>query len=167
MLVSMPIRFVCTEKRHDDWGHSLRDRGIREAKGDYIVHFSSDNILYPDALMEISKAIDRPPRIVNPRTRKIGDSEDIIIFSILQRGMQRLGKMLTRNRNRLDYTLLMTGNPPMVTFIDCLQFVMRRELWLDEGGWRDKTYDGDGLMYQKFAAKYGYRAIDTVLGEHS
>ena len=49
---------VVSEQRHNDWGHSLRDRGIREARGEYIVHFNPDNILYPRALAQIDAAAD-------------------------------------------------------------------------------------------------------------
>jgi hypothetical protein len=50
--------------------------------------------------------------------------------------------------------------------IDCMQLVMKRELWLAEGGWRDKSERGDGEMYQQFTQKYGYRQVGPVLGEH-
>jgi hypothetical protein len=65
-----------------------------------------------------------------------------------------------------EWALLLTGNPPRMGYIDAMQLVMRRELWLAEGGWYDKSNCGDGLMYQKFSAKYGYRSIEHVLGEH-
>ena len=65
-----------------------------------------------------------------------------------------------------EWTRLLSGNPPVVQNIDAMQFVMRRETWLAEGGWYDKSYVGDGIMYQKFAEKYGYRSTETVLGEH-
>jgi hypothetical protein len=35
-----------------------------------------------------------------------------------------------------------------------------------EGGWADKSHDGDGIMYERLAAKYGYRTVPEVLGEH-
>src|ERR1043165_2007520 len=60
-----PIPIRCTEMRHNDWGHSLRDRGIREAKGDYIVHFNADNVLYPHALELIAAEIRRPWRLTS------------------------------------------------------------------------------------------------------
>src|SRR5271170_6135257 len=53
--VKFPIPVTCTEKRFNDWGHSLRDMGIREAKGDYILHFNADNTLMPNALEENAK----------------------------------------------------------------------------------------------------------------
>jgi hypothetical protein len=60
----------------------------------------------------------------------------------------------------------MTGNPPLYSYIDCLQLVMKRSLWLAEGGWYDKRETSDGLMYEKFANKYGYRNVAAILGEH-
>src|SRR5687768_14120246 len=48
--VATPVPIRPTEKRFNDWGHSLRDIGIREARGEYILHFNADNILYPVAL---------------------------------------------------------------------------------------------------------------------
>jgi hypothetical protein len=50
--------------------------------------------------------------------------------------------------------------------IDAMQLVMKRSLWLAEGGWHDKREDGDGRMYEAFAKKYGYRTVGPVLGEH-
>jgi hypothetical protein len=51
-------------------------------------------------------------------------------------------------------------------YIDSMQLVMRRDLWLAEGGYYDKSPNGDGIMYQKFAEKYGYRTVSMPLGEH-
>jgi len=36
------------------WGHHSRDMGIKVAKGDYILHFNIDNILYPNPFQTIS-----------------------------------------------------------------------------------------------------------------
>src|SRR5882724_1727710 len=74
--LTLPIPMTCMDKNYKDWGHTLRDRGIREAKGDYVIHFNSDNILYPNALEEISVAIDRPRRIIDG-AGKVVDSNDI------------------------------------------------------------------------------------------
>jgi hypothetical protein len=164
--LNFPIPLTCMDTFTDDWGHSQRDRGIRDARGDYILHFNSDNILYPNALEEISKAIDRPARIVEEGTSRIIDSNAIIIFSILCRGLQRMGDLLVFFKDKPEFTLTLTGNPPAPNTIDALQLVMRRDLWLAEGGWHDKTIAGDGPMYQQFAKKYGYRCVDQILGEH-
>ncbi|MGA3067731.1 MAG: glycosyltransferase [Tepidisphaeraceae bacterium] len=164
--VQMPVPMICSDQRYDDWGHSLRDMGIRRATGDYIIHFNADNILYPNALEEISRAIDRPPRVFEQGTQRVLDTSAIIIFAILCRGLQRVNNFMIWFRDHPEYTLLLTGNPPRQNFIDAMQLVMRRDLWLAEGGWYDKSTAGDGPMYERFATKYGYRSVDQVLGEH-
>jgi hypothetical protein len=161
---SIPIRY--TDRRYADWGHTLRDIGIREAKGDYIVHFNMDNILYPNALEEIAKEIRRPSRLIDEKGQVV-DTNNIIIFPVKMWGvMQNWHLVVDRPRRDLDYYMIMTGNPPYMYNIDCMQLVMKRELWLAEGGWKDKARESDGKMYQDFAMKYRYRHVGPVLGEH-
>jgi hypothetical protein len=157
----------CTPGRHNDWGHSLRDLGIHEASGDYIIFFNADNILYPNALEEIAREINRPHRIQDEKG-KVYDTNDIIIFPIKMWGLIKFRKLIhqVKGKGKNDFFLILTGNPPIVRNIDCMQFVMRRELWLAEGGWLDKREISDGYMYEEFADKYGYRHVGPVLGEH-
>lgn len=149
-----------TEIRYNDFGNSLRDLGIHEAKGKYILHFNIDNILYPNALEEIAKEINRPPILPI-------DFDNIIIFPILYRGWININglRFLDKSLSQEKYTIF-TGFPPVHSNIDAMQLVMKRELWLKEGGWYDKSSEGDGLMYQKFASQYGYRTVGPILGEH-
>jgi hypothetical protein len=161
-----PIPFKCSPVRYNDWGHTLRDIGMREAQGEYILHFNCDNILYPNALEEIASAITRPPRIVDTTTGQALDTNDIIVFAIIQRGYHRFRDALVQFADHPEYSMILTGNPPRVRYVDAMQFVMRRSLWLAEGGWYDKSFCGDGYMYEKFAWKYGYRSVEKILGEH-
>src|SRR5688572_21127657 len=57
-LTQFPLRFRIgtTPQRFNDWGHSLRNLGIHHARGDYIVHFNPDNVLYPHALEVLDRA---------------------------------------------------------------------------------------------------------------
>jgi hypothetical protein len=159
-----PIR--CTDRRYNDWGHSLRDIGIREAKGDYIIHFNADNVLFPDALREIAKEIHRPPRLFFDSNSTPADTNDIIIFPIKMWGLVKFRNFTHQVKGKLDFYLILTGCPPRTRYIDCMQLVMKRELWLAEGGWRDKQEGSDGIMYEQFTEKYGYRHVGPVLGEH-
>ncbi len=161
----MPVPVRCMEKRYNDWGHSLRDRGIREATGDYILHFNADNILYPHGLAEIAKEIHRQPRLQD-QTGKILDPNDIIIFPVAMVGLQRVNGRVMQFKGSPPFFSILTGNPPVVQNIDCMQLVMKRSLWLAEGGWADKRELSDGFQYQRFAAKYGYREVGPVCGEH-
>jgi hypothetical protein len=162
----MPTPIRCMDRRYNDYGHSLRDRGIREATGDYIVHMNGDNLLYPNALEEISREIDRAPRIFRTENNQPLDTDNIIIYAIISHNMMRLGNQAMKTTGHPEWQLILTGNPPRRWFIDAMQLVMKRSLWLAEGGWYDKSLEGDGIMYEKFAAKYGYRSVEKILGEH-
>jgi glycosyltransferase involved in cell wall biosynthesis len=163
--VQLPVPVRCMAKRYNDWGHSLRDRGIHEATGDYIVIFNADNVLYPHALAEIAREIARPPRLQD-QTGKILDPNDIIIFPVAMIGLQRVNGRVMQFKGSPPFYTILTGNPPVVQNIDCMQLVMKRSLWLAEGGWSDKRELSDGFQYQRFAAKYGYREVGPVCGEH-
>lgn len=159
-----PVPIRCTERRHNDFGHSLRDRGIREATGEYIVHFNADNVLYPDALAEIDAALRREP-VLRTASGKAMDTDDIVIFPIVLWDFQYFNG-LVRGPKGTGIGLTLSGIPPVHGLIDCMQLVMKRSLWLAEGGWTDRRPEGDGRMYEKFAAKYGHRCVPKVLGEH-
>lgn len=161
----MPVDVRCTDVRHNDYGHSLRDRGIREAVGDYIVHFNPDNVLYPDALEQIDQ-ITRRTSMIFDEAGKCLDPDDIVVFPILMRGVQIAPGRICRFDHDPNLYTIFSGVPVKLYNIDAMQLVMKREKWLEEGGWSDKTHDGDGIMYEKFAAKYGYRTVGPVLGEH-
>jgi hypothetical protein len=48
-----------------------------------------------------------------------------------------------------------------------MQFVMRRVLWIKEGGWHIKyAQAADGLLFQEFVRKYGVRYVVGPLAEH-
>jgi hypothetical protein len=166
-LLPMPISMTCTEKRYNDFGHSLRDRGIREARGQYLLFFNPDNILYPDALLEIANEIRRPARLLDEHHNPL-DTNDIIIFPIRMYGLVKFRDLILQGPSDSSDTfyLILTGNPPVYRNIDGMQLVMKRELWLREGGWYDKSHDSDGMMFEAFTRKYGYRHVGPVLGEH-
>jgi hypothetical protein len=161
-----PLPLRPTERRFNDSGHSLRDIGLREASGDYIVHFNADNVLYPFALETIANEIRRPSRLFDKATGRALDTDNIIIFPIVMKDIQQFGHLRVDLPRGSGCGMIFTGNPPRVGYIDCMQLVMKRHLWLAEGGWTDKRVCGDGVMYEHFAKKYGYRAADVVLGEH-
>ncbi len=159
----------CTGQRHNDWGHTLRDRGIRDATGDYLLFFNADNILYPQCLAELERESRRPYR--HRENARILDTDHILIFPIVCNDAYLFiapdGRMALKPMGaNSGEAFLMTGNPPLYGNIDCMQLVMKRSHWLAEGGWKDKSANSDGVMYPKFCQKYGYRTLTRVLGEH-
>ncbi|HVT79576.1 MAG TPA: glycosyltransferase [Phycisphaerae bacterium] len=163
--VEFPVPVIATARRFNDFGHSLRDRGIREATGEYIVHFNPDNLLYPHALQTIAEEIARPSRLYTDAGQAL-DTNDIIIFPILMHGLLKFRHLTLQSKTHQDFYIILTAIPPVVQNIDAMQLVMKRSLWLAEGGWSDTSELSDGLLYERFCGKYGYRHVGPVLGEH-
>jgi glycosyl transferase family 2 len=158
------LHFHATAQRHDDWGHSLRDAGMREATGDYIVHFNPDNVLYPNALEVLDTASRRPvPPAPEP---ELMENPDILIFSVLMRGMNYNGRgPIWRSRDP-NQALIYTGFPPSHGLIDCMQLVATRRVWREIGGWYDKSEASDAAIYSRLVAERGARYVMALLGEH-
>jgi len=153
-----------TVERKNDWGHSLRDLGIRQAAGEYILLFNADNFLHPHCLATLDAQAKRLPQLL--LNGQPCDTDNILIFPIVYHDLARFMQGWLRLPSGSGEKLIMTGNPPMYGQIDCMQLVMKREIWLAEGGWADKREDSDGQMYPLFCQKYGYRGVGEVLGEH-
>jgi hypothetical protein len=61
--------------------------------------------------------------------------------------------------------LILTGIPPAPGWIDCLQAVISRKIWLEIGGWYDRSKSSDGAMYSKLIRERAARFVSEVLGE--
>jgi len=133
-----PVKFLNTPERMSNWGHSSRDLGMRNASGRYYLQFNIDNLLYENALSEIVSAMER-----------YGDPE-IIIFEILHR----------------EFPGRVFEGFPMVNYIDCLQLVAKAKVWEKNGYWHDKSYGGDGYMYQAMCKSHDYVHLNRLLGEN-
>lgn len=159
------LRTVVGKIRHNDWGHSLRDRGIREASGDYIVHFNPDNVLYPNAL-EVLDRYSRTPVPPAPEP-ELAENPAILIFAIAMRGMNFNGRWpVWRDRGDPSRALIFNGIPPVPGLIDCMQLVATRAVWLRVGGWYDRSERLDGTIYARMVRELGARYVPAVLGEH-
>ena len=167
-LKNKPI-FRATKKRYNDWGHSLRDLGIKEAKGEWIVHLNIDNTMFDSSLQNLVKAMEINEKFAKennypPETKK---SFDIIIAPVIMEGCIRRPKDLSLTRTRdPNHLLVLDGYPPLLDNIDLFQFVAKRDLWIREGGWYDKRETGDGYMIQEFTRKYGCTYCNEAIGIH-
>lgn len=155
---------VITDRRHNDWGHTLRDLGMRRARGDYILHLNPDNVLYPFALADIEEVLREPFDPKMPR-KAINDGS-IAVFPVLMRGMRCNGRVAWRDKEHTERFLILSGWPALPGCIDCMQMVMLRSLWLSYGGWYDKSQDSDGKMYSRFIQEHGASYVGRILGEH-
>lgn len=53
------LRFSSSEKRFNDYGHSLREIGLRESTGDYVLITNDDNYYVPVYMHLMNMAIER------------------------------------------------------------------------------------------------------------
>ena len=171
--ISRPLPFVaCLEtkqfnggvkiskERKGDWRHSLRSRGIKGAKGEYIFHLNADNIIYPNCLEELNKL----SRSTSPF---LDDTNpDLLVMPIIMRGYACNGNTSWRSLDYEEYSTILTGFPPEMGNIDCMQLIMKRDIWIKEGAWDIVEKDSDGIMYPHFILKYLARYCGKVLGEH-
>lgn len=118
--VEFPVPVTCTSCRYGDWGHSLRDLGIRAATGEYILHFNADNVLYPDALETIAREIHRSPRLFDQAGRPL-DTNDIVIFPVKMWNLIKFRNITWQRKGPPEHYTVLTGIPPMLQYIDCMQ----------------------------------------------
>ena len=136
------VKFLNTPERMNNWGHSSRDLGLRNATGEYILHFNIDNYLYKDCLSILAQKIDK-------------ENVPVIIFTI---------KHFGHFQGRGEYPW--TGLPPVWGRIDALQLVAKLSVWESIGYWHDLRKDSDGYLYEEITSKYTYDHIPQILAEN-
>ena len=160
------IKYLESNIRVNDWGHTPRDFGISISRGQYIIHLNCDNLLYENALEKLNDLIERDIEFINNYGGHHFDSKDILIFPIILHGQTTDGFHLFRDKSS-DKKLILTGYPPQPNFIDCMQLVMKRSRWNFYGGWYDKSFASDGAMYSRFVREnLGALYESEILGEH-
>jgi glycosyltransferase involved in cell wall biosynthesis len=187
-------QFSTTPARIGDWGHSARDLGIRAARGRWIIHTNADNVFYPSLISTLKEVVTdpdpwyfayRPKRypawmkglvswldrnwetgFKEPEVFKSSDPQ-ILVYGVVMRGTIAMRGYKTRHPPAAARQgVILSGVPVKYGMVDAMQLVMRRELWLAEGGWHDRSMNSDGLMYERFARRYRVLAVPAVLGEH-
>lgn len=187
-------QFFATPTRIGDWGHSGRDLGIRAARGRWIIHTNADNVFYPSLIAvlkevatdprpwafalppkryprgvrSLAKWLDRRAKTDLTAFRTFASPEpQIMIYGIIMRGLVAMRGDYKRVRAVAERQGVIFGGVPVkYGATDAMQLVMRRELWLAEGGWHDRSMDSDGKMYPEFARKYSVLPVPVILGEH-
>lgn len=162
---SFPLSVLPTELRAGDWGHSLRDRAMREAQGEYILHLNADNFLYPNALEVLDLAASAP---IEPAPREdLRENPAVLVFSIVMRGRMFNGRLgFWRDKQATHRGLIYTGIPPVAEYIDCMQVVAKRSVWQAIGWWYNKSEAADGVILPAMIQRFGARYVSAVLGEH-
>lgn len=168
------VRYIETESRVGDWGHSLRDMGIKNARGEYVLHCNADNVLLEHCLGVLFAYSLRRSRSLRVR---VSDAEtldrticpDVLVFAVRMMGViNPLPADLQIRQKGLECSqqLLLSGWPPRLMQIDAMQLVVKLSIWDSVGGWYDKSEASDGKIYQAICERFGYIVIPDILGEH-
>jgi glycosyltransferase involved in cell wall biosynthesis len=144
------IVYYCTANRFNDYGHSLRDMELRDARGDYVLLTNADNYFIPKAIEFINEVlVDHDP--------------DVVMFDMVH-SHDRPG-----GRNIPAYSYFETRYEP--GGIDVSAAIVRAAL-AQKAGFRDKTHDGDASYFEdlvkaKFPSTIAMVRIPRVLFVHN
>ena len=118
------IKYFCTESRLNDYGHSLRQIGIEQATGDYVLLTNADNYFIPKAM-----------EILNTQM----GSADVIMFDMVHSHHRPGGREQPR------YSYFETSYQRNA--IDVSAAIVRTDR-AKRVGFRDKTYAGDATYFE-------------------
>jgi hypothetical protein len=163
-----------TLHRYINWGHSLRDLGIRRARGRYLLPLNPDNPRYPQALASLQACSQRQAQTIKAKGKSGKATHycinpDVLIYAIRLMGCMNVFTGLGRLRRlgeEATQQLILLGWPPQPFMIDPMQLVATREIWQAMGGCHDHSETSDGRLLAAIAKRYGYLVVPEILGEH-
>ena len=117
------INYESTNERYNDYGHSLREIGLKKILGDYVLLTNADNYFVPKAI-----------EILTETLRKSDNNIDVIIFNYV-----------ASHHNYITFNTSFKRH-----LIDISSAVVRREL-AEKSGFKDKSYDGDATYFENIA----------------
>jgi glycosyltransferase involved in cell wall biosynthesis len=141
------IAYRAGKQRHNDWGHTLRDEGLRNATSDYVLLTNDDNYYVPKFVELVTEAI-------------VGSNADVILYDMVHSHERPGGRPLPA------YSYFQTAFRRFE--IDIGAAVVRTSL-ARAVGFRDRTHDGDATYFEDLshAANLLICKIDRVLFVHN
>ena len=115
------LKFSSTKRRFDDYGHSLREIGLRESTGDYVLITNDDNYYVPAFMRLMNLAIEQC-------------SPDVIMYDMVH------SHQFPGNRMQESYSFFSTAF--MINSIDMGAALVRGEL-ARQSGFGDKNFAAD------------------------
>jgi glycosyltransferase involved in cell wall biosynthesis len=120
------IKYISTDVRYGDYGHSLRDIGLSNIQGDYVLLTNADNYFIPKAIEYLINASNKT-------------NADIIIFDMIHSHNCPGGRPLP------PYSYFETALKRRS--IDVSSAIVKKNL-AEKVGFRDKTFDGDATYFE-------------------
>ena len=148
------IKFFCTKSRYCDFGHSLREEGLKQSTGKYTILTNADNYFIPKAVELLSAKLEEPQK-------RAGDAPDVIIFDMIHSHNNPGG------RRQPLYNYFRVKYKPYC--IDVSSAAVKTEL-AQAAGFRDKSHDGDQTYFRDISNlknKLIIAKVDSVLLVHN
>lgn len=120
------IEYLTTEKRFNDYGHSLRDMGLKNIKGEYVLLTNADNYFIPKTIEFINEIF-------------IEHQPEVVIFDMIHSHKRPGG------RNLPEYSYFETKLERYS--MDISSAIVKADL-AEKAGFRDKTHDGDASYFE-------------------
>ena len=131
------ITYQFTESRHNDFGHSLRDMGIKVVDTEYLLITNDDNYYVPEFLKLMFNEIAM-------------NKLDMVLCDMVHSNINVSdGKMYYLKD---QYTYFRTYPQKFLIDIGC--FIVRTSL-AKEVGFRDKSFTGDGTFVEDIMSRFG------------
>ena len=125
------IKYFCTESRHNDFGHTLRNVGLKQATGMFTILTNADNYFVPKAVELISAKLAE-------LQSNSSVSPDVIIFDMVHSHAN------PGRRKQPLYSYFRVDFEPYC--IDVSYAAVKTEL-AKAAGFRDNSHDGDQTYF--------------------
>ena len=143
------VDFSATTRRYNDYGHSLREIGLRRCRSEFVLITNGDNYYAPVFLERMFAKVDK-------------DKLDLVLCDMIH-SHERPGE-----RSQTSYKPFVTF--PSLNHIDMGAFIVRADL-AQSAGFADKSYAADGVFVERIM-RSGVRPVrwgkvDDVLFVHN
>ena len=123
------ISFQCTDIRYNDYGHSLREMGLKNATGDYVLLTNADNYYIPETVKFLNVEIDKAE----------SDKPDVLMFDMVH-SHKNPGK-----QKKPSYSYFKVSFQRK--YIDMGAAIVSTEL-AQKAGFDDKSYAADASYFE-------------------
>jgi hypothetical protein len=134
-------------KKAGDFGNVVRSEMLKKARGEYILFLDDDNLILPDYLERMIRAIE-------------DSGKDFAVCKVVHFGP------LNEEHYGKKPPVVLTGLPVKLFHVDPLQILVKRSA-MQEIGWdTEKGYLADGHTLQALGDKFEHVEVSEVLGFH-
>lgn len=132
-------------KKEGDYGNTVRKEMLERAKGSFVLFLDDDNIILPDYLSKMVKAVQ-------------DSGKDFAVCKVMHFG--------PLNPVAGKPPIVLEGNPVKLYHIDPLQILVKADVMKKIGWDTEVGYLSDGVTLEKLGNQFQHVRVEEVLGVH-